>query len=79
MTASHHDVALDFPEHFGRIEHLEGSNSQFARLFGQYREASAELHRIEAKLETPTHAYIEELKKRRVHLKDEIHRVLSTL
>lgn len=79
MTGMHHDVALDFPEHLGRIEHLKASNSQFSRLFEEYRDVSAELHRIEAKLETPTHAYVEELKKRRVKLKDEIHRVLSAL
>jgi len=77
MTGEHHDVALEFPAYLGRIDHLKTSNVAFARLFEQYRDVSAELHRIEAKLETPTHAYVEALQKRRLHLKDEIHRLLT--
>ncbi len=79
MTGTHHDVALDFPEHLGRLEHLNASNSDFSRLFEQYREVSAELHDIEAKIEMPAPAYVEELKKRRTHLRDEIHHVLAAL
>ena len=77
MTAAHHDLALDFPEYRDRLAHMEASSSEFARIFGEYRDVSTELHRIEAKLETPTHAYVEALQKRRLHLKDEIHRVLA--
>lgn len=77
MSGEHHDVALEFPAYLGRIDHLRASNSAFARLFDQYREVSAELHRIEGKLETPSHAYVEALQKRRLDLKDEIHRLLT--
>ncbi len=77
MSGEHHVVALDFPEHLGRIEHLRQSDRRFSELFDQYREASNELHRIEAKLETPSVAYVEHLKEQRIHLKDEIHRMLS--
>ena len=77
MSGEHHDVALEFPAYLGRIDHLKASNIEFARLFEQYRDVSAELHRIEAKVETPTHAYVEALQKRRVHLKDEIRRALT--
>jgi uncharacterized protein len=77
MSGEHHDVALEFPAYLGRIEHLKTSNSTFARLFDQYRDVSAELHRIEAKLEMPTHAYVEALQRRRLHLKEEINRLLT--
>jgi uncharacterized protein YdcH (DUF465 family) len=77
MSGEHHDVALEFPAYLGRIEHLKASNQAFAGLFEQYREVSSELHRIEAKLETPDSAYVEALQKRRQHLKDEIHRLLT--
>jgi uncharacterized protein len=79
MTGMHHDVVLDFPEYLGRIEHLRASNAQFARLFEEYRDASMELHSIEAKIEAAAPVYVEELQKRRRRLKDEIHRVLSAL
>jgi len=77
MSGEHHDVALEFPAYLGRIEHLKASNTAFARLFEQYHDVSAELHRIEAKLETPTSAYVESLRRRRLHLKDEINRLLT--
>ncbi|HSO31928.1 MAG TPA: DUF465 domain-containing protein [Labilithrix sp.] len=79
MTAAHDDLALDFPEHLARIEHLRASNAEFSRLFEEYREACMELHAIGAKAETPTAAYVVALRKRRLHLKDEIHRFLSAL
>ena len=79
MSGTHHHVALEFPDHLGRIEHLKASNSEFSRLFEQYQEVSTELHYIEAKLETRSPAYVEELMQRRIHLKDEIHRMLSSI
>jgi len=79
MTATHDDLALDFPEHLGHIEHLKASNSAFSRLFEEYRDVSRELQAIGAKPEAPPSAYVATLKNRRLQLKDEIHRILSAI
>lgn len=71
------DLAHEFPELKDKIHTLKATNAHFAKLFDQYESVSKELHRIEEEIETPGDAYIEEAKKKRLTLKDEMYSLLT--
>ena len=72
MLNEKHDLIHELPEYRDQIHELKTSNNHFARLFEQYHEVDHEVHRIETGVETPSDDYIEEKKKERLHLKDEL-------
>lgn len=76
MFAEHHDLIHEFPEHKARIHDLKMNDNHFARLFKDYDELDHELRRIQQDIETPSDDVVEELKKKRLHLKDEMFRML---
>lgn len=72
MLGEKHDLLHELPEHKDRIHDLKMNNNHFAKMFDQYHEIDHEIHRIEEGNETPSDEYTEELKKKRLHLKDEL-------
>jgi uncharacterized protein YdcH (DUF465 family) len=76
MFGEHHDLIHEFPEHKARIHDLKTSDNHFARLFKDYDELDHELRRVQQEIETPSDDVVEELKKRRLHLKDEMFRMI---
>jgi uncharacterized protein YdcH (DUF465 family) len=72
MTRSASDLATDFPGQEERIHQLKMSNNHFARLFDEYDELNHTISRIESRIEPTTEDVEEELKRRRVRIKDEI-------
>lgn len=76
MLGETHELISDFPEHRDRIEQLRIADVHFARLCGAYDDVNREVLRIEQGIETPSDAYTEELKKRRVLLKDQVYTLL---
>jgi uncharacterized protein YdcH (DUF465 family) len=77
MTNSATDLAADFPGKEERIRALKTSNKHFARLFDKYNELSRTISRIETRVEPAAEDVEEELKRRRVRLKDEIAAMLA--
>lgn len=77
MSEANHDLAHEFPEYKNRIHELKQSDGHFIRLSGEYHELSKQLHRINSQLETPSDDAIEELKVKRVRLKDELFQMLK--
>ena len=77
MGNTPHDLAEDFPDERDRITALKTSNGHFARLAEEYNELNRTIHRIETRVEPATEDYEEELKRRRVHLKDQITAILK--
>jgi len=71
-------LADDFPEMTERIHALRESNNHFARLVEEYHELNREIHRVETRVEPTSEDVEEELKRRRVHLKDEIAQMLGS-
>lgn len=78
MTIDKHDFVHEFPQYRERIHALKTQDSHFAKLFTEYHDVDHEIHRIEQEVETPGDAYVENLKMRRVHLKDELFRLLQS-
>lgn len=72
MLGEKHDLIHEFPEYKERIHELKVSDTHFARLFDEYHEVEHEVRRIEEGNETPSDEYTEELKMRRLKLKDEL-------
>lgn len=77
MFGENHDLIHELPEFREKIHEMKMSNNHFARLFDEYHEVDHEVRRIEQELETPTDEYTEELKKKRLHLKDALFEMLK--
>lgn len=72
MTLQKHDLHHEFPEFDKEIHHLKMNDNHFARLFTDYHEVNQEVHRIEQGVENTSDEYIEQRKKQRLKLKDEL-------
>jgi len=72
MTHVPHELHEEFPEAGDALHRLKMENAHFARLADEYHEVNREIHRIEADIEAASDARTEELKKKRLVLKDEI-------
>jgi uncharacterized protein YdcH (DUF465 family) len=77
MLGEHHRLADEFPEFKDRIHELKMSDAHFAKLFEEYEDLDKEIIRIEEEIETPSDEYTEELKKKRLLLKDELYSFLT--
>ena len=77
MSVEHHDLIHEFPELRERIHQLKVSDAHFRRLFDAYHELISEIENMENEV-TPVATHTEEeAKMRRVHLKDELYRMLT--
>lgn len=77
MNVEHHDILSEFPEHKARIHELKMNDQHFRRIYDEY---SALDHTVRNMEEGTTHcseAELEEMKKKRVQLKDEIYAYLK--
>lgn len=77
MFGESHDLATEFPEYKEQIHNLKMSDRHFARLFDEYNEVDAQLHRIEQKIEVHADDFVESLKLRRLNLKDELYAMMK--
>lgn len=77
MPIEHHDdLTQEFPEFKDRVQELGAVSPEFADMYAEYREVDNEIYRIEQGVATPSDHYTEELKKRRVRLKDRLYAML---
>ncbi len=77
MLNEKHDLIHELPEHRDTIHRLKMSNNHFAKLFDKYHEVDHEVHRIETGVENTSDDYLEERKKQRLHLKDELYTMIK--
>jgi len=77
MFGEHHDLIHELPEYKDKIHEMKTSNAHFAKLFDEYHEVDHEVRRIEQGVETPSDDYLEEVKKKRLALKDELYQMLQ--
>ncbi|MBB4041403.1 hypothetical protein GGR34_003080 [Microvirga flocculans] len=77
MSHAPNDLAEDFPDKVDRIHQLKTSNSRFARLHDEYNALNRTIHRIETRVEPKPEEVEEELKRRRLQIKDEIRAMLE--
>jgi uncharacterized protein YdcH (DUF465 family) len=72
-----HDILHEFPQFKDRVHELKTSNHHFRKLFDDYHEVDHEIHSIETGATTAIDEYLNELRKKRVHLKDSIFEILN--
>lgn len=72
-----HDLVHELPEYRDKIHEMKMNNAHFARLFEEYHETDHEVHRIETGAENTSDEYLEERKKVRLALKDELFHMLQ--
>lgn len=77
MLGEHHGLVKEFPEYKEKIHELKTSNSEFAKMFEKYEEIDKEIYRIEMQIENTSDEYTENLKIRRVQLKDQLYAMLQ--
>ena len=77
MSHTPNQLNEDFPEMAERMHALKTANNRFARLLDEYNELNRDIHRIETRVEPTSEDVEEELKRRRVRLKDEIAEMLA--
>lgn len=77
MTVEKHDLLHELPEYREQIHNLKVSNNHFARLFDEYHDVDHEVRRIETGVETTSDDYLEQRKKVRLKLKDEMYAMLQ--
>lgn len=77
MSENHHDLAIDHPEHKDKIHALKESDAHFKSLCDHYEELSKAIYRSENRIDLLSEEEEEQLRKKRVHLKDEIFNLLS--
>ncbi|WP_346898486.1 YdcH family protein [uncultured Roseibium sp.] len=77
MSHVPHELHEEFPEHADALHALKVSNAHFAKLSDDYHNVNREIHRIETDIEPASDDALEDLKKQRLQLKDEIAALLA--
>jgi len=77
MLGESHDLTEEFPEFKDRINDLKGCDHRFARLFDRYNDVNRQVIRAETFEEVVSDDRLEDLKKMRLHLKDDIYALLK--
>ncbi len=77
MHVEHHPLIKEFPEHKAAIHDLKVSDDHFAQLFDEYHEVDKQVVRMEEDIEPAADHIIEDAKKRRLLLKDELYAILT--
>ncbi len=76
MQHEHHDLVHEFPEYREKIHNLKMTNDHFKKLFDDYHKLDKEVYRVENNIEPRSDEAMEELKKQRLALKDELFQIL---
>jgi uncharacterized protein len=74
-----HDLVHELPEYREQIHQLKTGNAHFAKLFEHYHELDHEVRRIELGIDAVSDEYLENQKKHRLKLKDEMYEMLRTV
>ena len=73
MFGEHHEIVKEFPEYVHTIKTLCEHNQAFQQMYLEYHSLDDEILKIEQNVEAVSDSYAEELKKKRVLLKDKIY------
>ncbi len=66
-----------FPEYRELITSLKGQDAHFTRLFDKHNEIDQQIKNMEARIEPGSAVEIEDLKKEKLKLKDELYVILK--
>ena len=72
-----HDLIHELPEFKATVEVLKASDGQFSRLVDEYEEVNRHVVSVESNVEPATDFALEDMKKRRLKLKDQLYDILK--
>ncbi|MHC5654274.1 YdcH family protein [Stappia sp. ICDLI1TA098] len=77
MSHVPHELHEEFPDQTEALHSLKLGNAHFARLADEYHEVNREVHRAETDVSPVSDEALEEMKKKRLALKDQIAALLA--
>jgi uncharacterized protein YdcH (DUF465 family) len=77
MHIEPHDLDREFPELADTLHTLDVKNPRFHSMFKEYQDLDAQIIRAEEDVEPMADEFLEPLKVRRVHLKDQLYDMLN--
>jgi len=77
MSHTPHELHEEFPEYADKIHDLKMSDNHFVKISEEYHVVNREIHRIEINEEHVSQFDEEDLRKKRMLLKDEIYSLLK--
>lgn len=77
MHIEPHDLDREFPELADTLHTLDMQDPKFHKMFHEYQELDAQIIRAEEDVEPMADEFLEPLKVRRVHLKDQLYAMLK--
>jgi len=77
MSHVPHELHEEFPDAANALHTLKTDDAHFARLADEYHTVNRAVHRIETDVEPASDEVLEDLKKKRLHLKDQIAALLA--
>jgi len=78
MQVDHHPLSTEFPQFKEAIHELKLGNAHFAKLFDEYDETDKAVNRAENGKEHLGDSALEDLKKLRISLKDQLFHMLQS-
>ena len=78
MLGESHDLLHEFPEHEQQISELRDTDETFRALMEEYNWLDAQIRNLEEHDQPVSDSHMEELKRRRVHLKDRLYQRLES-
>ena len=76
MNVDHHDLHHEFPEYVKTIDTLKQASTLFAHRFGEYNALTSRIEELELKDLPIADTALEDMKKLRLKLKDELDAML---
>ena len=76
MSVEHHDLIHELPEYRDQIHSLKMNDAHFSKLFDEYHIVTKQVERMETESEPVETRVEEELKIKRLHLKDQLFAML---
>ncbi|QDC08990.1 DUF465 domain-containing protein [Oceanicola sp. D3] len=72
-----HELNEDFPGREAEISALKQNDAHFARMVARYHELNRAIHRAETNVEPTDDLHMLEMRKERMHLKDQVAAALN--
>ncbi|MGJ8615273.1 MAG: YdcH family protein [Sulfitobacter sp.] len=78
MSHTPHELAEEFPEMAAAMAKLNQSDAHFEKMTDSYHRLNREIHRAETDVEPTSDEHMNDMRKQRLTLKDEIYAYLKT-
>ena len=72
MSNTPHELHEEFPEYAEKLHELKVSNAHFGKLSDDYHDVNRAIHRAESEVEPTDDFHLDEMRKTRLMLKDQI-------